>query len=116
QATVSFVLNRAPGVKISEETRARVIRAAISLGYAPPTLAHLTPEAAAPADGSGPVGFLVDQLATSPEAVVAIDGARAAAWEDGRVVLAAQTLNDVELERKTLKMFQAHQLAGLIYM
>ncbi|GAA1574674.1 LacI family DNA-binding transcriptional regulator [Actinomadura kijaniata] len=35
QATVSYVLNDAPGVKISEETRERVRRAAEELGYAP---------------------------------------------------------------------------------
>ncbi|MCP2341616.1 LacI family DNA-binding transcriptional regulator [Actinomadura rupiterrae] len=35
QATVSYVLNDAPGVRISEETRAKVRAAADRLGYAP---------------------------------------------------------------------------------
>jgi hypothetical protein len=35
QATVSYVLNDAPGVTISEATRARVRAAADELGYAP---------------------------------------------------------------------------------
>ena len=37
------------------------------------------------------IGFAVDQLATSPEAVVAIEGARQAAWGAGNIILVAQT-------------------------
>ncbi len=114
QATVSFVLNKAPGVKISNETRARVIAAAVKLAYAPPTFAHLEPRPSA--THSDPVGFLVDQLATSPEAVVAIDGARAACWEDGRIVLSTQTSNDLETEREAIRVLTRQPLAGLIYM
>ncbi|MDL4816969.1 LacI family DNA-binding transcriptional regulator [Actinomadura opuntiae] len=40
QATVSYVLNDAPGVRISEDTRKRVRRAAASLGYTPHALAR----------------------------------------------------------------------------
>ena len=36
QATVSFVLNKTPGIKLSQQTRERVIEAARSLGYAAP--------------------------------------------------------------------------------
>ena len=115
QATVSFVLNRAPGVKISAETRARVIEAALRLNYAPPSFAHLEP-AEPRADQSHPIGFLVDQLATSPEAVVAIDGARQAAWEAGRIVLTAQTANDAEMERAPIRALTRQPLSGLIYM
>ncbi|MEO6298713.1 MAG: LacI family DNA-binding transcriptional regulator [Paracoccaceae bacterium] len=114
QATVSLVLNKAPGVKISAETRARVIKAALKLGYAPPTFAHLEP---APSTAhSDPIGFLVDQLATSPEAVVAIDGARQAAWEDGRIVLTTQTTNDAEMEREAIRVLTRQPLSGIIYM
>jgi LacI family transcriptional regulator len=120
QATVSFVLNSSPGVKISADTRKRVIEAAIRLSYAPPTFAHLAPppptgDSPAP-DARAPIGFLVDQLATSPEAVVAIDGARQGAWEAGRIVIAAQTTNDLEMERAALRVLTAQRLSGLIYM
>lgn len=43
------------------------------------------------------VGFVVDLLATSPEAVVAIEGARQAMWNQGRVMMIAQTMNDPEM-------------------
>ncbi|TIT86664.1 MAG: LacI family DNA-binding transcriptional regulator, partial [Mesorhizobium sp.] len=36
QATVSFVLNNSPGIRLSQQTRDRVIEAARSLGYSPP--------------------------------------------------------------------------------
>jgi LacI family transcriptional regulator len=116
QATVSLVLNKAPGVKISAETRARVIQAAVKLAYAPPTFAHLEPGPAPDDSHADPLGFLVDQLATSPEAVVAIDGSRQAAWEDGRVVLVAQTTNDAEMEREAIRVLTRQPLSGLIYM
>jgi LacI family transcriptional regulator len=116
QATVSFVLKNAPGVKISADTRARVIEAAISLGYAAPSFAH-QPSGPSPAAELVPVvGFLVDQLATSPEAVIAIDAARQACWDSGQILLSAQTMNDPDLERKTLGAMLAQGVQGLIYM
>lgn len=36
QATVSFVLNNSPGIKLSRQTRERVIEAARALGYSAP--------------------------------------------------------------------------------
>ena len=78
QATVSFVLNRAPGIKISQQMRDRVIDVARTLGYSATNFADLEPELE-PAPSVGidtTIGFVVDQLATSPEAVVAIEGAR----------------------------------------
>jgi LacI family transcriptional regulator len=117
QATVSVVLNNANGVKISGATRARVIEAARELNYSPDLLAHQHISAAdLPPKIEDTVGFLVDQLATSPEAVVAIEGVRQALWEDGRVVLAAQTMNDSEMEEKTVAAMVQNGIAGLIYM
>ena len=46
QATVSFVLNKAPGAKLSKDARPRVIEAARSLSYAVTSLAHLETEMA----------------------------------------------------------------------
>jgi LacI family transcriptional regulator len=115
QATVSFVLNESPGVKISDRTRQRVIEAARSLNYAMAPLAHLVQPGLA-ANAPPVIGFLVDQLATSPEAVVAIDGARLSAWEDGRLVLSAQTMNDPEIEEQTIRTFARQGMAGLVYM
>lgn len=119
QATVSFVLNKAPGVKISEDTRLRVIEAARTLNYAVSSLAHLDPASAQnnhTASQASFLGFVVDQLATSPEAVVAIEGVRQASWADGNMVLVAQTMNDPEMEEKTIRVMVEKGASALIYM
>ncbi len=113
QATVSFVLNRAPGVRISDDMRARVIEAARALHYATADLAHRAP---GPPIGDGFTGFIVDQLGTSPEAVVAIDGARSALDVTGGIVMVAQTLNDPETEARTVRMMVEKGAGALIYM
>lgn len=116
QATVSFVLNKTPGIKLAAETRERVIEAARSLGYAAPSFAHLdTADILTPAI-DGKIGFVVDQLATSPEAVVAIEGARQASWNAGNIILVAQTLNDPEMEPRTIRALREQGVSALIYM
>jgi LacI family transcriptional regulator len=115
QATVSFVLNRTAGIKISQQTRERVVKAARSLGYATTNLAHFQP--APPAMRTdGLIGFAVDQLATSPEAVVAIEGARQAAWGAGNIILVAQTMSDPIMEPRTIELLLAHGVSAFIYM
>ncbi len=114
QATVSFVLNRNQSIKISSHTRDRVIKAARSLGYAPPNFAALEPVHTPGVDGS--IGFVVDQLSTSPEAVVAIEGARQASWGAGNVVLMAQTQSDERMEPRTIELLASYGISALIYM
>jgi LacI family transcriptional regulator len=62
------------------------------------------------------IGFIVDQLTTSPEAVVAIEGARQAAMDDGAILLAAQTMNDPEIEDQTIDALVTSGVNALIYM
>jgi LacI family transcriptional regulator len=116
QATVSVVLNNASGVKISSTTRARVINAALELGYSAPTFANLPTHVNVRPSNSGTIGFLADQLSTSPEAVVAIEGVRQATWEDGRIVLVAQTMNDAVMEEKAFQTLLASGIEALVYM
>ena len=115
QATVSFVLNRTAGIKISKQTRDRVIEAARTLGYAPASFADLQlPPPMVKTDGL--IGFAVDQLATSPEAVVAIEGARQAAWGAGNIILVAQTMSDPVMEPRTVAALLAQGVSAFIYM
>lgn len=118
QATVSFVLNRTPGIKLAAETRERVIEAARSLGYAAPAFAHLDPADSRISATDGKIGFVIDQLATSPEAVavMAIEGARQASWNAGNIILVAQTLNDPEMEPRTIRSLREQGISALIYM
>ncbi|MER8630434.1 LacI family DNA-binding transcriptional regulator [Mesorhizobium opportunistum] len=126
QATVSFVLNNSPGIKLSQQTRERVIEAARALGYSAPAFSALKMPIAAfegpvfegPAfDGlDGVIGFAVDQLATSPEAVVAIEGARQASWNAGNVLLVAQTMGDAVMEPRAIQALTRRGISALIYM
>lgn len=111
QATVSLALNRVTGIKLSQTLRDRVFMAARELGYVLPNTA-----VEAGREAEGVIAFVVDQLATSPEAVVAIEGARQASWDAGNVVVAAQTLSDPEMELRTLKALTGRGTTGVIYM
>src|SRR5690606_4398734 len=95
QSTVSVVLNGTPGIRISAETRQRVATAVSELGYV-----HAK---SLPRRGTGvrQIAIIFDQISTSPEPVVAIDGAREAAWETGQVIASYQTYNDAEMEPRT---------------
>lgn len=112
QATVSFVLNHAPGIKLSPETKQRVFEAARRLGYA-------VPPVVAPVSSAGlgrRIGFIADQLATSPEAMVAIEGLTQASRPAGDLVLVAQTHNDHEMEAELIRAFAGQGVAALVYM
>ena len=115
QATVSFVLNRTQGVKISQQTRDRVIEVTKVLGHGPASFPDLQPQLRT-AGTDGVIGFAVDQLGTSPEAVVAIDGARQAAWRGGNIILVAQTQSEADMEPRTLKVLTGQNISALIYM
>ncbi|MBZ9676712.1 LacI family DNA-binding transcriptional regulator [Mesorhizobium sp. ES1-1] len=116
QATVSFVLNNTPGIRLSRQTRDRVIEAARDLGYTAPAFAALHKPAPAFDGLDGVIGFAVDQLATSPEAVVAIEGARQASWNAGNVLLVAQTLGDAAMEPRAIAALTRRGISALIYM
>jgi LacI family transcriptional regulator len=112
QATVSLALNGVTGIKLSQALRDKVIVAARELGYVLPSAQF----GEAGKIGDGIIAFVVDQLSTSPEAVVAIEGARQASWEAGQVVAAAQTMSDPQMEERSIRALTARGAAGLIYM
>lgn len=114
QATVSFVINNAPGIRLSDETRRRVLDAARRLGYSVPA------GKADPKQQAGKrnrrIGFIVDQLATSPEAVQAIEGLTQAARAQGDLVFVGQSDNDAEIESALIDAFVDQGVAALVYM
>ncbi|ESX82704.1 MULTISPECIES: LacI family DNA-binding transcriptional regulator [unclassified Mesorhizobium] len=116
QATVSFVLNDSPGIRLSQQTRERVIDAARALGYAAPAFSALRKPVPAFDGLDSVIGFAVDQLATSPEAVVAIEGARQASWNAGNVLLVAQTMGDAVMEPRAVAALTRRGISALIYM
>ncbi|WP_298294279.1 LacI family DNA-binding transcriptional regulator [uncultured Litoreibacter sp.] len=114
QPTVSFVLNNNETAKISEQTRARVLDAARELGYKAVSLPSKT-QGKNPGYIDGPIAFVIDTLATSPEGVHAYDGVLEAVKATGNVVLLAETRNDPVLEPKTLQYFIDQRVSAIIY-
>jgi LacI family transcriptional regulator len=109
QSTVSVVLNGTPGIKISRETRSRVADAVASLGYR-----H---QKSLPRRGTGirQIAMIYDQIATSPEPIVSIDGAREEAWKTGHVIAAFQTYNDAEMEPRTIDSVLRNRVDAIVY-
>lgn len=109
QSTVSVVLNNTPGIHISPTTRERVFAAARELKY------EIARSTAVPGERPAQVAVIFDRIATSPEAVVAIDGAREAAWSTGHVVTICETLDNPEMERRALDAVMHAETDLVIY-
>lgn len=109
QSTVSVVLNGTPGIKISRETRRKVAEAVAALGYR-----H---QKSLPRRGTGirQIAMIYDQIATSPEPIVSIDGAREEAWRTGHVIAAFQTYNDADMESRTIDVALRNRADAIIY-
>lgn len=114
QSTVSLVLNRMSGAKLSAATRERVQGVARDLGY------QLTRRASAPvsapANARNLIVYMTDEISTSPHPAVTIDGAREAAWEHNCLVSVFATRGDAELEHATLQAAARNPMVlGVIY-
>ncbi len=106
QATVSLVLNNAPGTRISASTRELVLKQATELGYSHP---HKTA-------GRRPViAMLINDVTSSPHVAGLIEGVADAANEAGFLVSVLPTSGDEEAELSALTMMSALPVAGVIY-
>ena len=112
QSSVSLVLNKMVGARISEATRARVVEAALKIGYELPSFRNQ--------DGSrlvrNTIAYVVDEISTSPHPVVSLDGARDLAWESGFLVAAHVTRSNAELESASIEAIRRDpSVLGIIY-
>jgi LacI family transcriptional regulator len=110
QSTVSFVLNGLEDMRISRETRKRVMEAVDRLGYRPRG-AGRPPRAA----GMGVIGCLFDEIATSPFAAISIEGIQEEAWKSNVLVEVVMTGGDIEYETEVLKKWSGDNAIGVIY-
>jgi len=110
QSTVSFVLNGLEDMRISRETRKRVMEAVEELGYRPRG-AGRPPKAA----GAGVIGLMFDEIATSPFAAISIEGVQEAAWKANVIVEVVMTGGDTEYEAEVLKKWSGDNAIGVIY-
>lgn len=110
QSTVSFVLNGQEDMRISAETRDRVMDAVAALGYTPRG-------AGRPAKGAGlrVIGVMFDEIATSPFAAISIEGLQEAAWKHNVMVEVVMTGGDKNYETATLRKWAADRVAGVVY-
>jgi len=110
QSTVSFVLNGNEDMRISAETRRRVLQAVADLGYRPRG-AGRPPKAA----GQRVVGVMFDEVATSPFAAISVEGVQEEAWKSGVIAEIVMTGGDRAYEAAVLRKWAADRVEGVIY-
>lgn len=110
QSTVSFVLNGQETMRISSETRRRVLEAVRDLGYRP-RAAGRPPKAA----GHRVIGLMFDEVATSPFASISIEGVQEEAWKHNVLVEVVMTGGDAAYESAILRKWSSDRVEGVVY-
>ncbi len=106
--TVSRVLNNHPYV--SDDKRRRVEEAIAALHYRPSqTARHLR------GGSSGLLGFLTDDVATTPYAVDIIRGAQDVAWAHHMVLLVADSGGNTHFAEAAVDVFRERAVEGIVY-
>lgn len=108
--TVSHVLNEVAGKRVSDATRERVFRAAEELGYRPNRLAQ-----GLRTQRTGMIGFLSDEILTTPYAGRMIMGAQDAAQAGDVLLLVLNSDDDPVLAARQLDALLERDVDGLVY-
>ena len=106
QATVSLVLNDAPGTRISSTTREKVLKVARELGYKQPLHSESSQDV---------IGLLINHLTITPHAALLLDGARDEAALSDCLITVIATQGDPTLEHAALNYLMSRPLKGIIY-
>ncbi len=107
QATVSLILNNAQSIKLSEETRQRVIAAAQRLGYKKIPAPH-KPE------GQDEIAVLINAMPSYDPFVDALSQARDAAWRHDALLTIYDYGDDNELALRIIRQLEQRRCAGII--
>src|SRR5258708_12492577 len=111
RTTVSFVLNNhTSSASIPAETKDRILEAAKKLSYRPNLAAQVLHT-----NQTHTIGFITDEIATTPYAVNVIRGAQDAAWAHGKLLLIVNTGSDATVKEKAVEMMLGRQVEGIIY-
>jgi len=110
QSTVSFVLNGMVGMRIAAETRQKVLNAVAELGYRSRG-AGRPPNALS----KRVIGFMLDEISTSPFAAISIDGAQEEARKHDALLEIVMTGGDPDYEAAALRKWAADGVNGVIY-
>lgn len=106
--TVSRVLNN--NVSVTDETRARVYGAVEKLDYRVHQNARQLRT-----KKSNTIGFITDEIVTTPHAVHIIRGAQQAAWAHKKLLLVVNTERDEAIEAEAVEMLLERGVDGIIY-
>lgn len=109
QSTVSVVLNPQSKVKISQDTKDRVMRAAAELGYMIEQQPRPRP------NNIRRIAVIFDDLSVCPEAIISVDGVREATWETGDIVAAYNCHGDAQMEERTIEAVLESGAVAIIY-
>lgn len=107
QATVSLVLNQSRNIKLSDETRQRVISVATGLGY------DRLPAIHAPRNQEE-IALLVSSLQSYDPFIDAISQAREAAWRNEALLTVYDYGDDVELALNIIRQLEKRNCVGII--
>jgi LacI family transcriptional regulator len=111
RTAVSFVLNNhASSASIPPETKERILEAAKQLSYRPNLAAQVLHT-----NQTHTIGFITDEIATTPHAVNIIRGAQDAAWAHGKLLLIVNTGADATVTEAAIEMMLGRQVEGIIY-
>jgi LacI family transcriptional regulator len=110
QTTVSFVVNEVEGANIPPETQARVWAAVEELGYRPNAIAR-----GLRSNRTHTIGFITDEIATTPHAGKILEGAQELAWANEYLLLLVNTGGDQTLKKAAVDMMLDRQVDGIIY-
>jgi len=110
QSTVSFVLNGLDDMRISAETRAKVLAAVDELGYRRQSAGRPPKDA-----GHQVIGLMFDEVATSPFAAISIEGVQEEAWKQNALVEVVMTGGDHDYEKAVLRKWAADRVRGVIF-
>jgi LacI family transcriptional regulator len=108
--TVSHVLNDVPGKRITPETRERVRRAAVQLGYAPNSVAR-----SLRLQRTEMIALVSDEVATTPYAGRMILGAQETASKHGWLLMLVNVGFDAEFEAAEIEALRQRQVDGFLY-
>lgn len=110
--TASYVVNQRTGesIRISDETRERVWRAVEELDYRPNVAARNMRTGR-----SNLIGFITDEIGTTPFAGDIMKGAQAAAWQHKKILFVVSTGNDPDIEDEAIGMMLERRVEGIIY-
>ncbi len=110
RTTASFVMTGRLDMRISEQTRSRVLQAARELGYRPNLLAR-----SLRTNLSHTVGLISDVIATEGFAGESIRGALSAALERQHVLILGETEGDPEVEKHLVQSLLDRGVSGFVY-